>query len=134
MIYLPLVTSTELELAGAWRDYRAALAPVNNDPVKRAIVRLIWQGWIGKWKMEHDPYPRSPVNQAMMDDVQARIALAGLPENPALAHARPAPWTNPRGDQPCTCLYCRGLKIHTYTKLDRFHIVGNGEIEAQNGE
>lgn len=97
----------------------------------RARLNLEWDGWRLQYEAEHDPYPRSPVNQEMMDDVQARIATDCPPPPPAEAMPRPAPWTNPAGQDVCTCQYCRGIKTHTYTKHDEFHIVGNGEIEHQ---
>jgi hypothetical protein len=131
MLYPIDENTPDPELRRAQNDYKAQLLATGGDPVEQAILNLRWDGWRIKYAASVDPYPMSPVSAEMMADVQRRIANDCPPAPPASAHARPAPWDNPRDENVCSCQYCRGLKTHKYTKADQYHIIGNGEIEHQ---
>ena len=137
MIYEPIRDTTQNELQGALCDYLDALGSVGGDPVKRAIVNLIWQAWLFKYQGDHDPYVGLPVTAAMVGDMQERcepVIREMYGDDPArgfVGQPVPIPWQNPKGDHVCACGYCRGIITHKRDKADEFHVIGNGEIEIQ---
>lgn len=114
-----------------WRDALWQVGEDMDDPEVRldvAVANLTWQGWLGKYKAEHDPHFGKPITVAMQEDVSERCApiMAEFERTHEMLVLLPN-WENRSGsDKACyidrqghprLCGYCSGQIVSRHQKL-----------------